>query len=199
LSLASRAGLRLYQELLARIQPIGPFREEIKKTSIHPIRGAAFAGVHPRKQHVLVTIGSAKPTQSARIARAEQVSKSRWHPDVKLAGSHEIDEELLGWLRQAYESMPLSFCEIDILHRLWGGQSCPQAGLPAGWTRWKAGPQAEKPAPQVPSDWPLPEQAAGHPGSRAPAAARRAGWQPAYAGGQTNGASQSAGANQASP
>jgi hypothetical protein len=31
---------------------------------------------------------------------------------------------------------------------VWGGQSCPQAGLPAGWTRWKAGPQAEKPAPQ---------------------------------------------------
>ena len=28
-------------------------------------------------------------------------------------------------------------------HGLWGGQSCPQAGLPAGWTRWKAGPQAE--------------------------------------------------------
>jgi hypothetical protein len=45
--------------------------------------------------------------------------------------------------------MPLSFREIDILHGLWGGQSCPQAGLPAGWTRWKAGPQAEKPAPQV--------------------------------------------------
>jgi len=44
--------------------------------------------------------------------------------------------------------VPLSFGEIDILHRLWGGQSCPQAGLPAGWTRWKAGPQAEKPAPQ---------------------------------------------------
>ena len=122
---------------------MGPFREEIKKTSIHLIRGAAFGGVHPRKQHLRVTIGSAKPIQSARIARAEQVSMSRWHLDVKLAGSQEMDEELLGWLRQAYESMPLSFCEIDILHRLWGGQSCPQAGLPAGWTRWKAGPQAK--------------------------------------------------------
>jgi hypothetical protein len=38
-----------------------------------------------------------------------------------------------------------SFGEIDILHTWWGGQSCPQAGLPAGWTRWRAGPQAEKP------------------------------------------------------
>jgi hypothetical protein len=31
------------------------------------------------------------------------VSKSRWQPDVKLAGSQEIDEELLGCLRRAYE------------------------------------------------------------------------------------------------
>jgi len=31
---------------------------------------------------------------------------------------------------------------------VWGGQSWPQAGLPAGWTRWKASPQAEKPAPR---------------------------------------------------
>ena len=103
MSLASRARLRFYQELLARIQPMGPFREEIKKTSIRPIRGAAFAGVHPGKQHLLVIIGSAKPIQSGRIARAEQVSKSCWHPDVKLAGSQEIDEELLGWLRRACE------------------------------------------------------------------------------------------------
>jgi hypothetical protein len=103
LSLASPATFRLYQELLARIQPIGPFREEIKKTSIHLVRGAAFAGVHPRKQHLLVTIKSAKPIQSARIAKVEQVSKNRWHLDVKLAESEEIDGELLGWLRQAYE------------------------------------------------------------------------------------------------
>src|ERR1051326_5726295 len=31
---------------------------------------------------------------------------------------------------------------------MWGGQSWPQAGLLAGWTRWKAGPQADSPAPQ---------------------------------------------------
>jgi len=73
LSLASRAKLRLYQELLARIQPMGRFREEIKKTSIHPIRGVASAGVHPRKQRLLVTIGSAKPIQSAGIANPPQV------------------------------------------------------------------------------------------------------------------------------
>ena len=106
LALASPATLQLYQELRARIQPIGPFREEVKKTSIHLVRGSAFAGVHPRKGSLLVTIKAAQPIQSARIAKAEQVSKSRWHLDVKLADSSEIDAELLGWLRQAYDLCP---------------------------------------------------------------------------------------------
>ena len=30
---------------------------------------------------------------------------------------------------------------------MWGRAILPATGLPAGWTRWKAGPQAVKPAP----------------------------------------------------
>jgi hypothetical protein len=48
--------------------------------------------------------------------------------------------------------MSLSFGESRLERRLWGSQSWLQAGLPAGWTRWKAGPQAEKPAPQTSGD-----------------------------------------------
>lgn len=44
-----------------------------------------------------------KPIRSARIAKSEQGSKSRWHLDVKVAASLEIGEELLGWLKTAYE------------------------------------------------------------------------------------------------
>jgi hypothetical protein len=34
---------------------------------------------------------------------AEQVSKNRWHLDLKLSNLEEIDGELLSWLRQAYD------------------------------------------------------------------------------------------------
>ena len=103
LTLASPATLQLYKHLLERLQPLGPFREEVKKTSIHLVRASAFAGVHPRKQHLLVTIKSAAPIDSPRFVKTEQVSKSRWHLDVKLADAAEIDAELLSWLRQAYD------------------------------------------------------------------------------------------------
>ena len=103
LAAAGPAARQLYDELLAALRPLGPFREEFKKTSIHLVRRSAFAGVHPRKQHLILTIKAEKPIRSARVAKAEQVSKSRWRLDVKLAAGAEIDAELLGWLRRAYE------------------------------------------------------------------------------------------------
>jgi hypothetical protein len=103
LAAASPVSRQLYTDLLAAIKPIGPFREEIKKTSIHLVRGSAFAGVHPRKQYLLLTVKAGKPIRSARISKAEQVSKNRWYLDVKLTASEDIDSELLGWLRHAYD------------------------------------------------------------------------------------------------
>jgi hypothetical protein len=93
----------LYKQFVAALAPIGPFREELKKTSIHLVRTSAFAGVHPRKQHLLVTIKAREPNPSARVLKTEQVSRNRWHLDVKLATLDDIDSELVGWLRQAYE------------------------------------------------------------------------------------------------
>ena len=66
-------------------------------------RGSAFVGVHPRKEHLLLTIKAEKPIRSARISKTEQVSKNRWHLDLKLASNKEIDAELIAWLRQAYD------------------------------------------------------------------------------------------------
>jgi hypothetical protein len=103
LAATSPVTLQLYKKLLAAIKPIGPFHEEVKKTSIHLVRGSAFAGVHPRKQHLLLTLKAEKPIRSARVSKAEQVSRNRWHLDVKLAVSGDIDDELLAWLRQAYD------------------------------------------------------------------------------------------------
>jgi hypothetical protein len=103
LTAASPTSLAIYKQLLAKLAPFGPFREEIKKTSIHLARKSAFAGVHPRSQHLLLTIKAEKPIRSPRVTKAEQVSKSRWHLDVKLSNLEEIDGELLSWLRQAYD------------------------------------------------------------------------------------------------
>jgi Domain of unknown function (DUF5655) len=100
---AGPSSRQLYKQLLTAIRPIGKFREEIKKTSVHLLRGSAFAGVRPRKQYLLLTIKATAPIKNPRIVKEEQVSKNRWHLEVKLSSENEIDRELLTWLREAYD------------------------------------------------------------------------------------------------
>jgi len=87
---------------LAAFILFGPFQEEPKKTSIHLMRTVGFAGVHPRKSYVYLNIRTDYPIASPRIAKTEQVSKNRFHNELKLTSPGEIDEELLGWLQDAY-------------------------------------------------------------------------------------------------
>src|SRR5436190_12988931 len=95
--------LKVYDKLLAKVKGLGPYEVELKKTCVHLVRATAFAGVHPRKQHLLLTIKAEQPIKSPRIVKSEQTSKSRWHHDVKVTAVAEIDGELLGWLRAGYQ------------------------------------------------------------------------------------------------
>jgi hypothetical protein len=92
----------IYTRLLEALHTFGPFQEEPKKTSIHLTRTAGFAGVHPRKSYLYLNIRTDYPINSPRIAKTEQVSKNRYHNELKLTSPDEIDGELLGWLKDAY-------------------------------------------------------------------------------------------------
>ncbi len=103
LTSASSTAQNLYRSLLAALGAMGPFQEEIKKTSVHLVRGSAFAGVQLRREYLIVTIKSEKPIKSARIAKGEQVSKHRWHSEVRISNETDFDRELLAWLEGAYD------------------------------------------------------------------------------------------------
>jgi len=83
LSLAGPDARKVYDALLEALHPSAGFQVEVKKTSIHLVRGSAFAGVHPRKQSLALTIKAAQPFRSPRIAKAEQVSKKSLAPGVE--------------------------------------------------------------------------------------------------------------------
>ena len=100
---ASPAAQELYRHLIKAIRTLGPYEEELKKTSVHLVRASAFAGVQFRRQYLLVTIKSDAPIKSQRVTKSEQVSKSRWHSEVRLSSDADIDSQLLVWLRAAYD------------------------------------------------------------------------------------------------
>jgi hypothetical protein len=102
-SAASPTAQQLYLTLTKNLRAFGPFEVELKKSSVHLARTSAFCGVRFRQQYLLLTIKSAVPVKSERIARAEQVSKSRWHNDVRVSSDAEIDSQLVNWLKDAYD------------------------------------------------------------------------------------------------
>ncbi len=93
----------IYDRLLEVLHTIGRFQEEPKKTSIHLVHTVGFAGVHPRKSFLLLNMRTDHPIESQRITKTEQVSNNRFHNEVKLASLSDVDEALLGWLKDAYQ------------------------------------------------------------------------------------------------
>ena len=93
----------IYDKLLAEMRKFGPVVEEPKKTSIHLVNKSAFAGVSTRKTVLMLNVKSAAPISSPRFPKFEKVSASRYHQEVKLSDLSEVDVELLGWLKQAYD------------------------------------------------------------------------------------------------
>ncbi|MFL5297277.1 MAG: DUF5655 domain-containing protein [Phenylobacterium sp.] len=97
---ASRA---VYRELVAAALALGPIAIETKKTCVHLARSSAFAGAHPRKGAILVTLKMDRALETPRARKLEQASKHRWHCDLLLGSPDEIDQEFRGWLRDAYQ------------------------------------------------------------------------------------------------
>ena len=94
---------RIYDRLLEAARAFGPVAEDPKKTSIHLNRKTAFAGVATRKEFLILTLKAERDIQSARIAKHEQASARRWYLEVKLTDPADVDSELIGWLKEAYE------------------------------------------------------------------------------------------------
>ena len=97
-------GLRaVYDRLVAAAEKFGEVAQDAKKTSIHLNRRTAFAGVAVRKDCIVLTIKADGPIASPRVFKSEQTSAKRFHHEVKLSTVKDVDAELRGWLKAAYE------------------------------------------------------------------------------------------------
>src|ERR1700682_4195775 len=84
-----------YAAILKAVEKFGPLRVEEKKTSIHLCAKTAFAGVHPQKAALMLTVRASAEIKSPRVKKAEQASAKRWHMDLKLTSPAEVDRELV--------------------------------------------------------------------------------------------------------
>jgi Domain of unknown function (DUF5655) len=94
---------QIYERILKASHKFGALQEDPKKTSIHLNRKSAFAGVATRKNALILTIKSDRELLSPRIHKSQRTSASRLHLEVRLESPTDVDAELIGWLKRAYE------------------------------------------------------------------------------------------------
>lgn len=95
----------VYARLLEVARGLGPVAEENKQTCVHLTAGegaTAFAGIHPRRAGILLTLRLAEAIGGPRVRKLEQASRNRFHADILVSSPDEVDAELAGWLRDAY-------------------------------------------------------------------------------------------------
>jgi hypothetical protein len=86
---ASRA---VYDALLAAMRGLGPVEVEPKKTCVHLVAerdGTAFAGIHPRKNGILLTLRTETAITSPRVRKTEQASRNRRRVRAREVGVYE--------------------------------------------------------------------------------------------------------------
>jgi hypothetical protein len=92
-----------YQRLVDELRTFGVLKEAAKKTPIHLEKNTGFAGVHPLKSAFNLEFRTDYPIDDPRIRRTQQLSARRYEHTVKIERESDIDEQLLKWLKDAYE------------------------------------------------------------------------------------------------
>lgn len=102
----------LYEALFVRMEQAFPDASvKVQKSQISFYHKHLFAAVSlPLRRRknwpercIVVTIGLPRPLESTRAAVKVEPYPGRWTNHVLLARGEEIDEELMGWLREAYD------------------------------------------------------------------------------------------------
>ena len=93
----------IYDDLIANLGKFGKFYEVPKQASIQLKKGAAFAAVQFRKNHLNLEFRIDYELDDPRATQHLQLSAHRHVYTVKLEQQSDIDDQLLKWLKDAYE------------------------------------------------------------------------------------------------
>ena len=96
---------RVYARLLKAVKALGPIREERGDRSVLLRSRGGFLGVHPKRAGLDLQIVTDHVIRAPRVTKVDRLSARRFHVHVRLTAEEDIDAELLGWLREAYDLM----------------------------------------------------------------------------------------------
>jgi hypothetical protein len=94
----------LFDHLLARVRDdVGPCEVVALNCCVHLAGGTAdFLAVLPRKRHLEVRFSLGRELQDPRVERTTRTGTHTFKHRVDVTFPGEVDEVLLGWIREAY-------------------------------------------------------------------------------------------------
>jgi len=92
-----------FDRLISQLRQFGEIKVAPKQTSIHLEKNSGFAGVHPRKTYFNLEFRTDHKIDDPRITIVQKLSARRFEHTVKLEKESHVDDQLLKWLREAYE------------------------------------------------------------------------------------------------
>lgn len=104
--------LPLYEDFEAQVERLGEANIRVQKTQItfsnrHNFAFVSFLPARKAKDrpktYITVTFGLGRRVESPRIDIATEPYPGRWTHHVLVSSAEEIDGELMGWIREAYD------------------------------------------------------------------------------------------------
>lgn len=92
-----------YDRLIRSVGAFGPMRVAPNNRGVQLERYTDFASIRPYKNHLYLAFRTRRRIAHPRIAMHQQISFRLHDHAVRIERETDIDEELLGWLKAAYD------------------------------------------------------------------------------------------------
>ena len=95
--------IALFDALINRVNEFGAFKIEPVKDAIILRRSSAFITIRIQKTCLDLSFKLDKHVEEFPVYKSLQLSAHRWAHTVKIETVDELDSQLVGWLKRAYE------------------------------------------------------------------------------------------------
>jgi len=92
-----------FEILHGKVAAIGPFTLNSVRHAILFTASSHFLAVKPKRKWLDIEFVLSRPVEGFPVHKTVQAGKYKWAHFIRLESEDEINETLVGWLREAYE------------------------------------------------------------------------------------------------
>lgn len=100
----SNEGVRvLYDILIKKVSEFGPIDPRVGPYDVSVRNLSTFLNIIPESDHLTLRFVSREPLDEFPIYQTHQYSAKKWANLVKIESPDEVDDQLIGWLKDGYD------------------------------------------------------------------------------------------------